>query len=108
MHGSDDDDLDVPQWLLEGDDGGQGGSWIADEVIDAENFLVGHIADELLRDPDVRAGELIVGVQNGVVILEGEVESPDTVSAAGRCAWSVPGVRDVCNMLVVQRGHPTR
>jgi hypothetical protein len=77
--------------------------WVADEVIDAEEFLTNLIAEEMIRDPDVRAGRMVVMVQNGVVILQGYVDTDDTRSAAVRRAWATPGVFDVCNMLTVAR-----
>jgi hypothetical protein len=81
--------------------------WIAEEAIDAEEFLADHIADEMIRDPAIGSGQLTVQVQNGVVILQGHVDTPDTRSAAARRAWATPGVVDVCNMLIVNRvGRP--
>ncbi len=78
--------------------------WIADEVVDAEDFLAGLVADEMIRDPAVGSGQMVVMVQNGVVILQGHVDTPDTRSAAARRAWATPGVFDVCNMLIVSHG----
>lgn len=75
--------------------------WVADEVVDAEDFLAGLVADEMILDPAIGSGQMVVMVQNGVVILQGHVDTPDTRSAAVRRAWATPGVFDVCNMLVV-------
>lgn len=80
------------------------GDWVAEEMRDAEEFLTNLVAEEMLRDPDVRAGHMLVMVQNGVVILHGAVDTDDTRSAAVRRAWATPGVFDVCNMLKVARG----
>jgi osmotically-inducible protein OsmY len=40
-------------------------------------------------------------VQNGVIILIGELGSVDARAAAGSRAWQVPGVVDVCNRITV-------
>jgi hypothetical protein len=80
--------------------------WVADEVADAEDFLVDLIAEEMIRDPGIRAGRMLVTVQNGVVILQGYVDTDDTRTAAARRAWATPGVLDVCNMLAVARNGP--
>lgn len=62
------------------------------------------VADALVDDPTVTGGRIDLSVQNGVVILDGEADTEDTQCAAVARAWSVPGVRDVCNALtVVQR-----
>jgi BON domain len=75
--------------------------WVDDEVMDAEDFLTNLIAEEMIRDPDVRSGQMLVMVQNGVVILQGYVDTDDSRSAAVRRAWATPGVFDVCNLLTV-------
>ncbi len=62
--------------------------------------LVECVADELVADTRIRGRHVQVTVQNGVVILEGMVDSVDIREAAGRRVWAVPGVQDVCNMLV--------
>ncbi len=77
--------------------------WVADEVADAEDFLADLIAEEMIADPDIRAGRMLVTVQNGVAILQGQVDTDGTRSAAARRAWATPGVFDVCNMLAVAR-----
>ncbi|GAA3347070.1 hypothetical protein GCM10020358_60470 [Amorphoplanes nipponensis] len=81
---------------------GQGpGDRIADEVLEAENFLSHLVADEINQDPQVGSGQMVVTVQNGVVILEGCADTAETREAAVRRAWATPGVFDVCNMLAV-------
>ncbi|HET6530360.1 MAG TPA: BON domain-containing protein [Actinoplanes sp.] len=57
----------------------------------------------LLEDPDVRAGRLDVLVQNGVAILDGIVPSEDVRSAMLHRVRVTPGVRDVVNLLNVDR-----
>lgn len=65
--------------------------WIADRAVVA-----------LRRDPRVNGRTLEIMVQNGVVILAGEVDSAQERRAAARRAWTVPGVYDVANCLTVR------
>ncbi|BCJ48658.1 hypothetical protein Asp14428_01330 [Actinoplanes sp. NBRC 14428] len=67
-----------------------------------EATLLREAALGLARDPQVRCRELVIEVQNNVVIIEGYAESPAAKEAAGRRVWSTPGVRDVCNRLIVR------
>jgi osmotically-inducible protein OsmY len=49
--------------------------------------------------------EIKVDVDHRVVVLGGEVDSPDARRAAVDDAWDVPGVVDVSNRLVVAGSH---
>ena len=49
--------------------------------------------------------EIMVDVDHRVVVLGGEVDSPDARRAAVDDAWDVPGVVDVSNRLVVAGSH---
>ncbi|MGA5298933.1 BON domain-containing protein [Nucisporomicrobium flavum] len=62
------------------------------------------VADAVLADPVVTGGRIDLGVQNGVVILDGDVDTEASRRAVVALAWSVPGVTDVCNALAVRRG----
>jgi len=83
-----------------------------DDLIDqfasgtADEWLAGRAAEALSMDPLVRGPYLEIFVQNRVVILQGEAGSAEARHAAGRRAWSVPGVRDVCNRLIVAGPYP--
>lgn len=66
-----------------------------------DDVLVGIVADALLDDPRLTGGRIHVRVQNGVAILDGEVDTRRTRAAAAELAASVPGVRDVCTALTV-------
>jgi osmotically-inducible protein OsmY len=68
-----------------------------------DDDLARRVAARLVDDPQVTDGEVRVSVQNRVVILRGHVPTPEARMAAGRRAWSTPGVFDVCNRLN-QRG----
>jgi osmotically-inducible protein OsmY len=52
------------------------------------------------QDADIK-----VDVDRRVIVLGGEVDSPDARRAAVDDAWDVPGVVDVSNRLVVAGSH---
>ncbi|UQU61298.1 BON domain-containing protein [Couchioplanes caeruleus] len=62
------------------------------------------VADAVLAAPGVTGGRIELGVQNGVVILDGDVDTEATRREVVALAWSVPEVADVCNALTVHRG----
>ena len=74
--------------------------FLADEV---DQALVDRVAERLVAETEIRGRLVRVMVQNGVVILEGSVDTADVKAAAGRLAWATPGVFDVCNMLISDR-----
>lgn len=86
-----DEHQDLEPW--DDDEDGKPG----DEV---DQRLVHRVADGLVADTRIKGRHVQVTVQNGVVILEGDVDSAEVREAAGRRAWATPGVQDVCNMLV--------
>jgi osmotically-inducible protein OsmY len=68
---------------------------------DPDEVLVDLVVGRLIATAEVRGRDVCVSVQNGVVIMEGYVDSAESKTAAGTLAWSVPGVTDVCNVLAV-------
>jgi osmotically-inducible protein OsmY len=72
-----------------------------DAALEGDELLLHLVAEALAGDPEIRGRHLDVTVQHGVVILEGVVSSLIAKSAAGRRAWTVAGIRDVCNCLVI-------
>jgi hypothetical protein len=96
----------VPFWLPpdEGPDNEQIvlDQWIADHS--ADEWLAQQVADALRRDPLVRGTYLEIIVQNRVVVLRGKMDSPEAREAAGRRIWTLPGVADVSNQLIVSSG----
>jgi hypothetical protein len=78
--------------------------WVADEAVDADEFLLHRVVAGLTRDSLVQGRQVRVLVQNMVVVLEGSVDSAGARSAAAQRAWSTPGVFDVCNLLAVEPG----
>jgi VCBS repeat-containing protein len=59
------------------------------------------IRKELERTVDQEANRIAVETSDGRVTLRGSVHSWPEFAAAGRAAWSVPGVKEVDNALVV-------
>jgi osmotically-inducible protein OsmY len=57
------------------------------------------VETELFRPADVPKGQINVNVENGVVVLRGEVDSWDMVDDLVGRAREVQGVRDVENLL---------
>ena len=82
--GPDDGDFDVATWIAR---------------MTADELLAEQVAKALTADPRVRGARLEITVQNGVVILEGTLDTPAACEAARLRAWAVPGVQDVCDAL---------
>ncbi len=57
------------------------------------------IVDRLRQNPHTKDASIRVDVEEGVVILTGEVSSARAKRAAGDDAWDCPGVSDVSNQL---------
>lgn len=72
-----------------------------------DESLLDDVAQALLDDPAVTGGIVDLRVQNGVAILDGDFGSEAARMAAVAVAASVPGIRDVCDVLVVT-GAPHR
>lgn len=72
-----------------------------DAALEGDELLLHLVAEGLAADQEIRGRHLDVTVQHGVVILEGVVSSRIAKGAAGRRAWSIAGVRDVCNCLTI-------
>jgi osmotically-inducible protein OsmY len=73
----------------------------AREQRNADERLLETVADSLLADEEITGGHLHLRAQNGVVILDGEIDTEDTRAAVSERVWSVPGVTDVCDALRV-------
>jgi osmotically-inducible protein OsmY len=61
--------------------------------------LANKVRSEALRGEDVRAGQINVNVQDGVVQLRGELERPELIDELVGRVRKVQGVRDVENLL---------
>ncbi|MCM4083833.1 BON domain-containing protein [Paractinoplanes hotanensis] len=77
-------------------------AWVAG--LNADDRLADLAAENLSSDPLVRGSRLEIIVQNGVVILQGELESEEAREAARRRAWTLPGIRDVCDAVKTPMG----
>jgi osmotically-inducible protein OsmY len=89
----------VPVWLPADKDGNELDQWIAGHS--ADEWLAQEAAGALRHDPLVRGTYLEIIVQNRVVVLRGDMDSPEAREAAGRRIWTLPGVADVSNQLSV-------
>ncbi|XVV10109.1 BON domain-containing protein [Actinoplanes sp. CA-131856] len=74
--------------------------------LEADETLADLTARALSADPKVCGHYLEIVVQNGVVILQGELDSDDAREAARQRAWTVPGVYDVCQMITTPQCGP--
>jgi osmotically-inducible protein OsmY len=63
--------------------------------------LVQKVESEVFRDHSIPKGRINVNAENGVVVLRGQVESPDLVQHLESAVRDVHGVRDVRNLLHV-------
>ena len=79
-------------------------AWIARRCHD--EWLADRAAVEFAMDPHIHGRSLEVMVQNGVLILTGELASAESRNAAVRRAWTIEGVADVCNCLTVLGAGP--
>jgi hypothetical protein len=89
-------DDEVSEWIVGADGVGQ-----AVTARSSDDRLATQVAQALRCDPLVYGRHLEVMVQNRVTILIGELGSVGARAAAGRQAWTIPGIRDVCNRLAV-------
>ncbi len=63
--------------------------------------LARKVETEIFRDADVPKGQINVNAENGVVVLRGEVGTPEMIDDLVEKARNVQGVRDVENLLHV-------
>lgn len=57
------------------------------------------VESEVFRDPSIDKGKISIDVENGVVVLRGELAEPRQIEAIERAARSVRGVVGVQNLL---------
>lgn len=69
----------------------------------ADQSIYEDVCDALLLTPDVDASEIEVKVENGIVILNGEVADRNTKRLAELEIENISGVRDVQNLLKFKR-----
>lgn len=61
--------------------------------------LVQRVQSEIYRDPHVPKGHININSEYSVVVVRGQVESPDQIKRIVRLIRRVPGVRDVVNLM---------
>jgi osmotically-inducible protein OsmY len=61
--------------------------------------LKAKVESEIFREPDAPKGKVSVNVEDGVAVLRGEVEDPQTIERLREAAAKVDGVRGVENLL---------
>ena len=71
----------------------------------SDDALYDLVRRKLANDPEVRGGNLIVDVKNGVVTIKGIVEKEHIKSKAGKLTMKVHGVKQVDNQITIS---PTR
>ena len=71
-----------------------------------DKSITKEIQARLYQDPTLRKRDISIISQQGVVVLNGQVSSPDEKVAAERLTSSVSGVRHVVNQLVVVQSSP--
>ncbi|MBM2614556.1 BON domain-containing protein [Actinoplanes sp. LDG1-06] len=71
----------------------------------ADSELARRIAEAMAADDRFRRQPLAVQVQNGVVILTGRVESPEIYDEITAEVRQTPGVRDLCDGILVADGE---
>jgi hypothetical protein len=57
------------------------------------------VESELFRDPDVPKGDININVEQGVVVLRGQVGDPGMSERLEKAARAIPGVWEVENLL---------
>jgi osmotically-inducible protein OsmY len=57
------------------------------------------VESELFRDPSVPKGSININVEQGVVVLRGEVPDPELAERLEHEARAIPGVWEVENLL---------
>ncbi len=74
----------------------------------SDNALANDIKARLFSDPDLRATNINVAVQNGAVTLSGDVPNADTELKAVKIANDAPGAKRVDDQIKVQGAQPAQ
>ena len=64
-----------------------------------DNTLTAKVMSELFSDPDLPKGSIDVNSEYGVVVLRGEVRTPELIKEIEKRVRRIAGVRDVRNLL---------
>jgi osmotically-inducible protein OsmY len=71
-----------------------------------DETLKSKVETELFGRPDVAKGKIVVNVEDGVVVLRGEVNDPAQMADLAEQALKVPGVAGVQNLLHLPEEAP--
>ena len=77
------------------------------DAADADADLSRRVGQMLTADPAIRRHGITITVQNRVVMLSGTVDSRHIRDAITAQVHQVPGVRDICDALVVRDDAPS-
>ena len=79
--------------------------WVADTQFGmrTDSHIHKDVVDALARCPTLKGDSIEVTVKDGEVRLIGKVKYWDHRRLAGDAVWSVSGVNDVSNLLIVDR-----
>lgn len=69
-----------------------------------DQTLKAKVETELFGDPDVPKGKININVEEGVVVLRGQVDREEQVLQLEEATRQIPGVTDVRNLLGVSEG----
>lgn len=83
--------------------GGQAEDGRSYEAARADNLLAAAVNRALVRDKEVNAGDIRVGVRDGVVTLTGTVSSVRSAEHIVNLVRGVDGVQDVIDVLRISR-----
>ncbi len=78
----------------------------AQAMLRSDDSVRDDVLSSLAADPWVSEQAIRVRVEDGTVVLDGEVERSSEKRAAGEDAWDTPGVKDVRNNLSVRMTEP--
>jgi hypothetical protein len=70
-----------------------------DALPENDQVLAHKVESELFQSTDIPKGGINVNAENGVVVLRGQVDTPDQVKRIESAVRSIQGVRDVENLL---------
>ena len=73
----------------------------AAEPLPSDHEIKSTVVERLRENPHTRDDDIQVDVEQGVVVLTGEVSSARAKRAAGDDAWDCRGVSDVSNQLTI-------
>jgi len=68
-----------------------------------DNEIDDKVRIKLAGDPDVKGNQLTVSVKEGMVTIQGKVESERAKNKATKLARKVKGVKNVVNELVISK-----